>query len=297
MNGVPNFLIVGTAKAGTTTIYEHLLQSNDVFPHKVKEPSYFSSLIINMPQKGKNDHIKESLTLKTWEDYKDAYRGSEAFKVVGDFSVENLYYSKKVIPLIKERLGDDIKILIVLRNPVDRAISAYKHLRRDLRETESIDKAIELEQHRIQNDYAMIWHYISASYYYENVKDYMQNFKNVKVMIYEEMRNNESSFMNEIFSFLEISPVDLKNSKNKHNFSYIPKNKSFQRIISWENPIKRKLVKLIPLSIRNYLKQLNSSSDFEISAEFKKELDQKFAEDKMKLEKLLDRDLSIWKTR
>jgi len=294
MNKLPNFLIIGTAKAGTTSIYEYLMQSPEVFPAKIKEPSFFSYQVLNTPQKGNKDYIKENITLKSIDNYRDAYKGSDSYKIIGDFSVENLYYSKEVIPLIKRHLGDKVKILIVLRNPVNRAISAYKHLRRDLRETLSIDKAFEIEKDRIKNDYAMIWHYKKVGLYHDNIKDYMDNFENVKVLFYEDLRRNSTEFMKEVFSFLEIEPIELKLQGNKHNFSYIPKNKSLQSIISWENPLKRRLVRFLPMRLRNKIKNLNAEKGFKVDYAFKKKLEKEYLEDRNKLEKLLKKDLSFW---
>ena len=295
MNNLPNFLVVGTAKAGTTSLYEHLINSSEVFPLKVKEPSFFSYQNLNTPQNGKKDYIKEDITIKTIQDYYKLFKGSEKYKIIGDFSVENLYYSKTVIPLIKEHLGDKVKILIVLRNPVERAISAYKHLKRDLREEKSFKEACDLEKKRIENDFAVIWHYKSMGLYHDDIKAYIENFDNVKILFYEDLRKNSAAFMQEVESFLEIQPINnTKESDKKHNFSYIPKNKSIQKIISWENPIKRKIMKVIPHKLKNYIKELNSQGDFVVDYNTKKELEKYFSEDREKLEKLLNKDLSFW---
>jgi hypothetical protein len=292
---LPNFIVAGTAKAGTTTLYEHLIKSKEVFPLKLKEPSFFSfTTLNNHPQSGKGDLNKEKNTPKTFNEYKNLYAKSKGFKAVGDFSPDYLYYHKESIPQIKAFLGEDVKIILILRNPVHRAISAYKHMRRDLREHMSFEDALAFEKERIVKNYAMIWHYKNAGFYYEGVKDFMENFKNVKVLIFDDFIRNNNKFIYEIYSFLEVEPIKINTLNQKHNSTYVPKSILFQKLITWDNPIKKFVERKLPNSVKNFIKRKNTFKEFQISYETKLKLSKKFKEDRVKLEKLLDIDLSIW---
>ena len=114
--------------------------------------------------------------------YKKLFQRVTGEKAVGESSVDNLYFPEQVIPLIKTLLGD-VKIIIVLRNPVDRAFSAYKNLLRDGRETLTFEEGLGIEPLRRLKGYECLWRYQDLGFYYERVKAYMAHFTNVKIII------------------------------------------------------------------------------------------------------------------
>jgi len=123
-NKLPNFLIVGAPKCGTTSLYYYLKQHPDIFMPTMKEPRFFLSETMNFPHQGIDDRRVDKMIIKNLDDYKKIYLEADQEKARGDASAGNLYFYKKVIPGIKAYLGDP-KIIISLRNPLDRAFSNY----------------------------------------------------------------------------------------------------------------------------------------------------------------------------
>ena len=123
----PNFIIVGVARCGTTSLFHYLEQHPEIGMAKVKEPKYFSSLDLTLPQNGIGDSTVFSKLIKDEASYDNLFEGLEGYKAVGEASSDYFYYHKTVIPRIKKKLGD-IKIIVCLRDPVERAFSAYNNL-------------------------------------------------------------------------------------------------------------------------------------------------------------------------
>src|SRR6188508_1581564 len=116
---LPNFFIVGAPKAGTTSLYYYLKRHPEVFMSPIKEPNFFAY----------EETIKQNLYHKekgvgTLEEYKDLFAEANGrHKAIGEASVSYLFY-----PPVPERIKQmvpDAKIIISLRNPVDRALSHY----------------------------------------------------------------------------------------------------------------------------------------------------------------------------
>ena len=142
-NKLPNFLIVGAAKSGTSSLHNYLNQHHQVFMPsynkegmKVKEPRF---LIKDLVQHRLHNGIW------TFEEYQSLFDDVKDEKAIGESTVLYLYYYKHAINNIKQYLGEDMKIIIMLRNPVDRAYSAFHHVSRGFKENNSFEKSLEIE--------------------------------------------------------------------------------------------------------------------------------------------------------
>ena len=146
---LPNFLIVGAAKAGTTSLFYYLKQHPEIFMPEEKELKFFEYLIIKnkLHYTGPGDNKSLKRVVKTWDEYKNYFKKAKNFKAVGEASVSYLYYTE-TIKNIKKYLGENINIIIILRNPIERLISNYKYMVMRGREKEDLKKALELEEYR-----------------------------------------------------------------------------------------------------------------------------------------------------
>ena len=120
-NKLPNFLIVGAAKCGTSSMHNYLNQHHDVFMCDPKEPHFLINKEIG------TERISVGVSEKIA--YEKLFLDGENLKYRGESSVMYLMYPEIVIPKIKEYLGNDVKIIIMLRNPVERAYSGYQHVK------------------------------------------------------------------------------------------------------------------------------------------------------------------------
>lgn len=300
---LPNFLIVGAAKSGTTSLSYYLKQHEQIYISPVKEPKFFTSAFLNFPLKGIGDNVVEKHIIKNFEDYKSLFKwATPQRKAIGEASVDNLYYHENAIKQIKKYLGDP-KIIIVLRNPISRAFSAYTHLVRDGRETLSFEKGLELEQERMKNNWEFMWFYKNVGLYHEQVKDYLESFSNVKIYLMEDLENKPLDVIKDIFVFLDVDDEFIPDVSVKYNVSGIPKRKIYGKISKNLNSIGSFLEKRI-----NYLfpkKGIKVVGIFETlrSKEIRKPNMKKethdllvdfYRDDILKTQKLIGRDLSNW---
>ena len=124
---LPNFMCIGASKSGTTSLYDILKQHSDIFLPSFKEPHFFDIPLVY-------EH-GISWYVKTY------FSGVKKEKCIGDFTPTYLF-DKYAPERILSSLGKNVKFIIILRNPVDRAYSHYLHSKRDLHEHLSFEDAL-----------------------------------------------------------------------------------------------------------------------------------------------------------
>ncbi len=296
MEKVPNFLIVGAAKAGTTSLFHYLNQHPDVYIPTIKECRFFSQMPRNQKGLGAEKFANEGV--RDWNEYKKLFAGRRE-KALGDISNDYLYYYETSIKNIKKYLGEKVKIIIILRNPIDRAYSNYLHAVREGWENLSFEEALEKEEERIKNGWTWPYHYVKVGMYYEQVKAYIENFKNIKIYLYEDLENIQN-FMESLFLFLEVEPLKL-NFNRHYNISGYPKNRIIHYLLTKDNIFKKILRplfrKFLPEKIREDIRfkiMQKNLKKMSMKKETRRKLVQIYRDDILKLQELVKRDLSMW---
>jgi hypothetical protein len=269
--GKVNLFIIGAAKSGTTSVYTRLSQHKDIFAGKLKEPHYFAKdHFLNTSQ----DH-KKTITMdyKAYVDnYKDA--GNEKYRI--DASVYYMYYEDS-LPRIKE-YNANAKILITLRNPVDRIYSHYKMLFNKGFTKANFENFLQNPVDNIGINLLKLGEYCRMIEYVYQVfeKD------NVLLLDFEDLTRNETVFYEKITNFLDIQPFKGNMDSVKENVSHIPKNQ-FLRYLHVDFFITKALKKIIPKGkIRRRFGEAIVSSFYkkdEINRETKNDLYNYYKED------------------
>ena len=298
-NKLPNFLIVGAAKCGTSSMHNYLNQHPEVFMPsynqygmKVKEPRFLiKDLVQNRLHNG----------IWNFEEYKSLFSDVKGEKAIGESTVLYLYYYQHAIKKIKENLGKDVKIIIMLRSPVDRAYSAFQHVSRGFQESNSFEESLDIEEGRISRDEYLtpMVMYKEMGLYYKMVKAYLHAFKNVHIIFYEDFRDNIEQEMEKIYDFLDITRNVKIDFSVRHNVGgKIWKNERLKYIFMSNLFIKSVLKFIIPKdfakSIRKYLINLSTYKNLPMKDETRKMLNDYFKQDIKKLSDLLNKDLKHW---
>lgn len=293
---LPNLLLVGAAKSGTTSMANFLSKSEQIYIPSIKECRFFSKLDKNYVGLGAEVFVNSGVT--DFDDYCDLFR-SRREKIIADFSNDYLYYHQRAVPEILKVLGPETKIIIVLRNPVDRAFSNYLHSIREGWENLSFMQALESEGERIAKHWAWSYHYSNAGFYYEAVKAYMENFNNVKVILFEELENSvrDEGF----YEFLGVKNDMADINFGRDNVSGTIRSKLLWKALYGNTHLKilvKKLLNLLGLGklglkfikwikVKNLAPARMAPSEYQ----FLKTL---YKHDINKLSKLIDRDLTDW---
>ena len=291
---LPNLFIVGAAKSGTTSLHNYLHQHPDVFMCNPKEPHYLINQEIGI------NRIPVGITNSI--EYTDLFLEGEDKKYRGESSVMYLMYPEIVIPKIKKQFSEDSKIIIMLRNPVERAYSGYQHVKRyNVMESLSFEQALEKSENRYHNTSNMTpaSRYLELGMYFEQVKIFIEEFDNVHVIIYDDYKNDFSSEMNNVFKFLDLDAFKVNTEEKYMVGGWEWKNERIKSLMMKKSPLKTVLKFLLPFkSLRKgvmiNLRKRNINKIEKINPETEKWLKEYYKSDIEKLSLLLDKDLNNW---
>ena len=300
---LPTFLIVGAAKAGTTSLYHYLGDHPDVFTSPIKEPFFFSFMKETPDFRGPYDEEINASIITDWAEYIALFKEAEEEQIRVEASNAYLYFSERTAPRIREYLGSP-KILISLRNPVHRAFSHYRQFLMLGHENRPFEGMLELEEERERRNWR--WHYqlIQQSLYYEDVNRYINTFgrENVHILFFKDFVEKTSREMKKIASFLSIDPnfyIDYE--FEVHNQSGVPRSKFLHQLLRGSNWVKEVTRPFTPNWLRGKLATFLESMNYDstkapiLKCKTERQLYQRFREDIDKLEQLLQRDLSAWR--
>lgn len=303
---LPNFICLGAQKAGTTTLHGILKDHDEIFLPSCKETDFFSH---KYQHSGLNTIIYES-----------SFFAEANHKAVGEFSPAYLIH-EQAPKRMYDMLGEDLKLIITLRQPVNRAYSAYKMFNSMGWDSSATFKEA-ISNDKDNNDVRKR-RYLEKSLYSSQIENYLKYFKkeNMMFIIFEEeiMQNLDTTVYN-IFKFLDVDTNFEFDSTTRLNIATRPSieiqqeektietNKKYFKFI---NKQEKQLIKEVSASIQlinaPHRVVTNPSSHFidevsklvtpeKLCPEYKEQLMQEyFNKDISKLEKLIGRDLSIWK--
>jgi|GEM_PF-267760 len=307
----PDFCIVGAAKSATTSLYTCLKKHPGIFLPDRKELYYFA-FNGETPKYRLADGTPREKVGCTGDEYIKMYESSPEGSILGDTSSWYLYYHHDVIRNIQELYGSDarkVKIIMVLRNPVERAWSHYcMHHGQgliDLSFREAINSAPgsfrsrifeEIDGNRLYPGYD----YIGFGMYSAQVESYLEAFDHVKVYLYEDYCKNPDGLIDDLLGFLGLESVGKLSDDQRSNISGAPKSKAaafLSRLIYRPYLIKKVFRRLLPEELRYKIKTDVSRYLFrreELQQEDRRLLIDIFSQDIGKLQESIKRDLSSW---
>lgn len=290
----PNFLIVGAAKCGTTAMTELLRQHPDIFMPRVKAPRYFAGQALRSVSRldPQYDYLHQSSVLNR-EDYLNLFISSGNHRAWGEASANYLYNHDAVIPRILGDIGD-VRIVISLRNPAERALSNFYYLPK---ENLPLPQALAMEKARMKNGFNSFWHYRAQGLYHNQVKAYLDNFSHVKICFLEDLMENQRRVCREVFEFLNVDADYAVDLDIHRNTTRIPKSRFWEFVLAFENTavVQKAVRPLFGDFFRERKKRWLVRPDYHRHAEIYNALVDDYLEDIEKLEKLLSVDLSRWK--
>ncbi|WP_425390685.1 sulfotransferase family protein [Ekhidna sp.] len=302
----PNFIIIGAGKSGTTSLYEYLLEHPEVYMSPVKETNFFA-LEGEKLKDAKDDpdqmhHYPWSIT--EWSDYEDLFKGVTTEKAVGEVSPMYLY-SEKAAVNIKRKLPN-VKLIAILRNPVDRLYSRYMHLVRENRQpTNNFEDALKRET---------IWwrrnDLVQEGFYYSHLKKYYDLFdeSQISVYFYEDFRSNPQRVIKDIYRFIGVDDTFLPDFSTEYNVSGKIKNQAFDKLIGQQSVLKSTLSKMSPQLVRwvqsqssikkwvNKFRKMNLEKAPLSESTREKLIKQVYQSEIKALQQLVGRDLTNWLT-
>lgn len=225
---LPDFLLIGAQRGGTTSLYSYLTRHPSVLPSHHKEIHFFDQDY----QKGTNWYRSNFPTIfrKYW-----VQRRLSGPVETGEASPYYFFH-----PLVARRVAQtlkDIKLILLLRNPIDRAYSHYQLSVRLGREQLSFEEAIEKEPTRLAGERDKIvqtstyrsfnyqnYSYLTRGRYIRQIQRWLQYFSREQMLILksQDLYTQPQTALQQVEDFLELPPFDLQNYKVYNQGQYAP---------------------------------------------------------------------------
>lgn len=310
---LPDFLLVGAAKSGTSSLYSYLVQHPEVFLPAVKEPNYFAYRGMPLDTGGPKaaDMLEKLLHKKTvtrLDEYKALYSPAKTGQTSGDCSPRYLYYPNA--PEAIHELIPEARIVMILRNPIDRAYSHYlMNRQRDLEPEDLFLQAAHLENERIEQGWGWDWHYLQVGMYGQQLQRYYKRFpaENILIILHDELVADVQGVVRKIFQFIGVDEDFLPDTGRRYKVastqgaadSYLGRL-VFATESTWLGALAIRLIpKKFGLWMQNHLRDRLSRKGGgteipPLDTDTRMFCWELLKEDVQVLEKLLDKDLSGW---
>ncbi len=288
----PNFMIIGAPKAGTTSLFAQICVHPDVFPSFYKETHFFTDE--NLFARGKSYYAETF------------FNGAEKYKCSGEATPAYLRHGETVVPRLEEMFDTKtLKLIVVLRDPVERAWSHYLHRRRSLNEPLSFEAALLAEPDRLAagEDFAG---YFQCGLYGDQVAGWLNTFSRDQLLIVtnNDMRAKPELTLIRVFEYLGVEPLSTIKLPQNKNSAGAPRFRALMQFI--RNPDafgKGALRTILPLSLRRELRtkfrqwNVRSYKPGEspvLAAETREHLRERYRDDLVRLQTLTGLDTSKW---
>lgn len=297
---LPDFLIIGAAKSGTTSLYYYLEQHPEIFMSANKEPSFFAYEGVNNPFHGPGDERRNAKLITNFADYVALFQNAAPHQKCGEASVVYLYHPDA--PRRIHEYSPQAKLIVLLRDPVDRAMSAYQHLRRDgYEKIERFDDALRAESDRIDRQWQYLWHYRQLGFYGVQVERYLNYFPREQILILKssDLRIHRERLVSDIFSFVGVDATRPIDTSHDYNISGRSRSAFLQSLIKRPSGAKRLYQSALPVSWRRTIgKQIRTwnvaPEKPDAAQETLRDLRMMYTEDILHLQEITGMDFSEW---
>lgn len=238
----PDFLIIGVQKGGTTSLYNYLIQHPQILPASQKEVHYFDLNYDKGPE---------------W--YLQQFPPRHLDQLAGEASPYYIFHPH--VPQRVYQFSPQIKLILLLRNPIDRAISHYYYYIKIRYETLPLEEAIAAEPQRLQGEleklladetYYSYNHqhhsYLTRGHYADQLQTWLQYFPQEQLLILksEDLYHNPAGTFNRVLTFLNLPPHPLKTYAKHNAGDYPPINPTtYQHLKDYFRPHNGRLTDLL----------------------------------------------------
>jgi Sulfotransferase family len=313
-NRLPNFFIIGAPKAGTTSLYHYLRQHPQIFMSPVKEPCYFASEVrlenfspryagiarrqsenLRAYFDGSAAHGAPSGIVSRWEDYCKLFDGANGACAAGEASVCYLWSPSAAVNIRAAIPG--ARIIVILRDPAERAFSQYLHCVADGVVDCSFREQIERGVRNASRQFNPLYPFLEYGLYSAQVKSYLDLFPPdvVRIFLYEEAWRDPKRLLREVFSFLNIDPYFEPDTSMRALERCVPRSLTGHRLLR-NTRVAAKAKSLLPPSLYGGLRAMlfQTGRGAAMHPGDRRFLADYYRDDIRTLETLLNRELAIW---
>jgi hypothetical protein len=296
----PNFFLVGAPKAGTTSLYHYLGQHPQIYMSPIKEPHYLADEIrlanfTDELQALQRDVQVPAGPVATWPDYLKLFADARAQTAIGEASV--CYLWSRTAPQNMAARFPDARILMMLRNPADRAYSQYLHMLRFAKRPISFREYMDTALAATSTKIGELYPFLEFGFYRQQIERYLAFFprRALGIHIYEDYQQNPLAVLQEMFRFLGIDPKFEPDLSKRHLSARVARSQATARLMRWASGLKIGQ-KVTSPALRSSIRRLvyRPRRDLALEAADRSRLVSLYRDDIRGLSALLDRNLDAW---
>lgn len=289
---LPNFIVIGAAKAGTTALYWYLAEHPAVFMSPVKETNYFA---YGLDAKGGllyGDPDVHRFPIKTFPEYEQLFGEAGGAEAIGEASPIYLE-CPQAATRIRERLPA-VQLICSIRHPVDRAYSDYlMYLRRRGRLFDPSRELTADAHWALPNS-----RWMQVSRYHEQLARYFAAFprNQIHVILFDDLKRHPAAVVQDVYQVIGVDPGFVPDFDTPHAIGGMPASRLLEGFFT-TSAISSAIRPWVPKQATNWVKRLRKRNMREappLPAELKRTLTAHFQEDIRSTSQLIGRDLQHW---
>ncbi|MGY1604191.1 sulfotransferase family protein [Geodermatophilus sp. SYSU D00815] len=299
MADAPDFLVIGAARSGTTALTSFLGEHPDVFVSTPKEPHFlaFAGTAPRFTGLGDDDLVNRG-AVRDEQTWRGLFRGRTERRR-GEGSVTTLAYPEASVPAIGRYCAPGCRLVVMLRDPVDRAFSSWLYLRSRGYDAGSFEECLAAEEERTRDGWSHMWQLARLSRYAEQLAPFAAAFGDrLLVVVQEEFTADPTGQLRRVLEFLDVDPdVDIDPSRQV-NASGLPRSRAVTSALNTlrRSPALRRLVTTaVPQRHRERIRSANLDRTA-VDPATRARLAAALADDVRDLQELLGRRIPAWPT-
>ncbi|WP_369132305.1 sulfotransferase [Modestobacter sp. I12A-02662] len=297
MTEAPDLLVIGAARSGTTALTSFLGEHPDVFMCTPKEPHLlaFPGGAPRFTGPGDDDLINR-VAIRDEAAWRELFRNRPERRR-GEGSVTTLCHPQTAIPAIRRLCAPGCRLVVLLRDPVDRAFSSWQYLRSRGHDAGSFEDGLAAEEERTRAGWSHMWQFARLSRYGEQLAPFAAAFGDrLLVVVQEEFAADPAGQLRRVLEFLDVDPDAGIDPTRRVNEGGLPRSRAVAGALNVvrRSPVVRNLVKtLVPERSRERVRSANLQRET-VDPATRARLAESFAPDLADLQQLVGRDLALW---
>jgi hypothetical protein len=294
---LPTFIVIGAARSGTTALYNFLRQHPNVFMSDSKEPNYFAFHEGPVAYSGPGAEFVNN-SVRDAQTYFNLFAKAPDDSAVGEASPLYLFS-----PQAPQRIASalpHVRLIAILRNPVEQAYSHYLYARAQMIEPlNDFEAALDAQIERREAGWQPLFQYSDFPRYGAQLSRYRAHFnpESIKLFLYEDFESDPAGVLRQIFRFIGVDDSFVPDTSLRANRGGVPKSALLQWAVMRPNFASKSFGVLLPMSVRRRIRNMISGGNIErpeLPASARARLSGELRDDINLLGKLIDRDLSAW---
>lgn len=297
---LPNFLIIGAPKSGTTSLYHYLKEHPQVWMPALKEPHWFLFDGPEVPNwGGPYDAMRQREMIRTWQAYRALFSACPPGQVCGEASVRYLY-SPQACAAIRRRLPE-VRLVVILRNPVDRAYSAYTRDRFYRNESCATFAEAIADTPRRRREGWLIGAHQDLGLYARALEPWLRIFGNsrLRVYLFDDLVADPAGLVRDLYQFIGVDADFVPDLSKRHNVTGEIANPLLRYLRIGLRPLCSHLLPLVPMALRGRIfvisrLRVRKAKSEPLDPALRARLIDAYRDDIKTLAALLGRNLDAW---